>query len=704
LSGRAEIEVPTKTPDQPPLPRSADPPKGDGGDPETVNPKKRPSARRSSNPNVILEDLDQLEDRRHGRKADKVPEGDRGTIRDPKITRQLTSYVKPHLPAMSVALLMSLFSAFAKVSYLYLMMGILKPLFEGRAAALAETYQRVALDLLPAIRPEPTQLQMLESIRSMVAGLFHLGWNTLEPLSQLKTAAFLVVVLVILEQGNKYGQRLLMRAVALNVVRDMRIDLFSKVMNLSMRFFHANNSSKLLSRITSDLNKLGNLLVDIMVHWFTDLFTVTASMLFIWTEGGPAVLLGMLLAAVSFAPVQQLGRRIRSREQKNNRKMAELFHSVSESFGAQKIVKAFGAQGHEKTRFVEVNRQYTVGRMKSAELSARTEPMVEILGAIGIAAFLFLGGRSVLDGSWSGPAFFTVVLALSQSVASIRRLGDTSTKFQRGMSSADRVATLLYCSPEIVDAPEARVLDRFEQSINFKNVTYSHDPGRPVLRNIDIHLPKGQTLALVGHTGSGKSTVGDLLMRFYDVDEGAVQIDGTDVRQLSVASMRNQMAMVTQETVLFEGTIASNIAYAMPDATPEDIERVAIAAHAHDFIVTQSDGYNTRVGERGATLSGGERQRIAIARALLRDKPILILDEATSALDTKSEQIVQEAIELLKKGRTTLIIAHRLSTIREADQILVLNQGKIVERGTHRELMALDNVYAGMVQIQSSEH
>jgi subfamily B ATP-binding cassette protein MsbA len=669
-------------------------------EPVDADPPGNPSP---ADPQVILEDLDRLESKRRGTKSSKLPPELRGTIRDPKVTRKLVAYATPHLPVMGLALLMSLFSAASKVAFLYVMMGILKPMFDGEGAATSDALGEVVLDLLPAVRPEASLLRMLSAVGAMLGGLFSLGWNTLEPLSQLKTAATLVVVLVTLEQLNKYGQKLLMRAVALNVVRDMRIDLFGKIMSLSMRFFHANNSGKLLSRITNDLNKLGNLLVDIMVHWFTDLFTVFASMLFIWIEGGPAVILALVLATVSFAPVQQLGRRIRNKEQKNQRMMAELFSSVAESFGAQKIVKAFGAKQHEEDRFADVNRQYTAGRMKSAELSARTEPMVEILGAIGIALFLFLGGRSVLDGNWSGPAFFAVVLALSQCIGSLRRLGDTSTKFQGGMSSADRVATLLYSDSEIVDAPDAQQLKSFETSIDFENVTYSHEVGRPVLRDIDIHLEKGQTLALVGHTGSGKSTIGDLVMRFYDVEIGAVRIDGVDVRKLGLDSMRNQMAMVTQETVLFEGTIASNIAYAMPDATPEDIERVARAAHAHEFILDQLDGYDTRVGERGATLSGGERQRIAIARALLRDKPILILDEATSALDTKSEQIVQEAIELLKKGRTTLIIAHRLSTIREADQILVLDQGRIVERGTHDELMAMDSVYTGMVRIQSAQ-
>ena len=602
---------------------------------------------------------------------------------------------------MLLALFMSMISAGAKVASFYLLMGVLRPMFERGQGIPVRQAAAFFLNRIASLMSE--SVGAFTTLTTSVGATLDLWWSSVTPLSQLRTAATLLVCLVIFEQANKYAQKLLMRAVALDVVRAVRIALYEKIMTLSMRFFHANHSGRLLSRITNDLGKMGNLLVDVMVHWFSDVFTVVGGLWFVWAEGGSAVILGLVIAAVSFVPVQQLGRRIRSREQKNHRKMSEVFHSLSESLGAQKIVKAFGSQDYERLRFKGLNDKFTEGRMRSAELSARTEPMVEILGAVGVAIFLFLGGRSVLEGNWDGPAFFAVVMALFHSTASLRRLGDTSTKLQGGLSCADRVATLLFSSPEIVDGPDAHDLERFERCVSFEGVEYAHEQDQPVLQDVDFVLNKGQTLALVGHTGSGKSTISDLVMRFYDVDRGAVRVDGYDVRELSVHSLRSHMAVVTQETVLFEGTIASNIAYAMPDVSHEDIVRVAKAAHAHEFILRQPDGYETRVGERGATLSGGERQRIAIARALLRDKPILILDEATSALDTKSEKIVQDAIELLKKGRTTIVIAHRLSTIRDADLILVLDQGRIAERGHHQELMDMDGIYAHMVRIQSTE-
>jgi len=648
---------------------------------------------------VILEDLDALE--AHRRLADLPPEFV-GSVRDPRIWRRLRRYVTPYVPGMFLALVLSMISAFAAVVTLYVLMGVLRPMFEagGRTSAGEHALQLVHR----FVEQAPTLVDGgWHGVVTTLGDLARLGWDSLAPLLQLRWAAIFLVLLVSFEQANKYGQKLLMRAVALELVSDIRIDLYDKILKLSMRFFHANHSGRLLSRITNDLTKLGNLLVDVMVNWFTDVFTVVGSLWFVWTEGGPAVIVGLFIASISFAPVQQLGRRIRNREQKNQREMADLFLSLSESLSAPKIVKAFNAQEHELQRFRSVNARFTAGRMKAAELSARTEPMVEVLGAIAVALFLFLGGRRVLEGTADGATFFAIIAALFKTVSSLRRLGDTSTKMQGGLSSSDRIATLLFSKPEIVDKPDAVRLQAFERAIAFEHVDFSHEESRKVLDDIDFVLEKGHTVALVGHTGSGKSTVGDLLLRFYDVDAGAVRVDGHDVRDLELSSLRDQMAVVTQETVLFEGTIASNIAYAMPQATQADIERVAVAAHAHEFILRQPQGYQTWVGERGTTLSGGERQRIAIARALLRDKPILVLDEATSALDTQSEQIVQEAIERLMQGRTTLVIAHRLSTIRDADLILVLERGRVIERGSHAELMALEGVYSDMVRLQSAE-
>lgn len=665
---------------------------------------------------MLLEDLDQVEERRLARRKSKdrsLPPELLGTAEDPAVTRRLARYIRPYLPALLVSFVLAMVSALSKIGHLFILERLLEPLFNAtKVQPLGPLISR-SLTAPPQLDgPGPADdwpgwisglIGLIDQTvlwTSAFAQTAMLGWERLDAGTRLRSAAIGFVGLVIIHQSIVYSQKLIMRWVALDAVRVIRRDLFARLMALSMRFFHANHSANLIARLTNDLNRLGNLLVDIMTNMVTDVFLVIGMVTYVWLEGGGVVLVALVISAVLFVPVQQLGRRIRNKEVANQMKMSSVFRTLSESLSAQKIVKAFGAEQLEIAKFEKANDSFMTGRYRSAVLQARTQPVVEILGSLGIGLFLYIGGRWVIDGHWDGPSFMTIIIALYSTVASLRRLSDATTKFQAGMSSADRVSTLLHCEAEIQDAPDALELPGFQTSIRFKNVDFAHVAGQPVLRDVDFELHRGETLALVGHTGSGKSTIGDLVARFYDPDAGGVLIDGHDLRALTVGSLRSQLAMVTQETVLFAGTIASNIAYARPDASQEDIERAAKAAFAHEFITRFPDGYDTHVGERGASLSGGERQRIAIARALLADAPILLLDEATSALDTQSEKIVQDAIEHLKAGRTTFVIAHRLSTIRDADQILVLDQGRIAERGNHAALMEQGGIYASMVGMQ----
>jgi len=650
---------------------------------------------------VILEDIDALERRRLKQRGRKYSLRDlfrRTGPDDPQPFRGLLRFARPHRAAIALSFLMSGVAALAKLAPLFIVKGLLQPVL-GQPEAPSVVLKHVAR-MLTAWFASGWQGSLAAPRATYEA--FMIAWRGVAPVQQLGIACIAFVVIAIVDQANGYSQKLLMRSVVLKIVSDIRLALFDRLMSFSMRFFQANHSGRLMSRVTSDLAGLGALLVDVVIDFATDLLTLMGALVGLFAMGGWLVFAGMGLAIVTFVPVQVIARRLRRKESSNQSKLASMFINLSEVFTAQKVVKAFGAEEYEKVRFRRVDAQYVAGQLKSTELRARVQPIVDLVGAVGLAVLIWLGGLQVVNGTWAAGDLFGMVFLLWQVIGALRRLSDTNSKLHAGLSSADRVATVLFSAPEIVDAPDAVALDGFRRGLSFREVSYDHDPANPVLRDVTFELPKGKTLAVVGPTGSGKTTLADLIPRFYDVQSGEVLVDGQDVRRVTLASLRRLVAVVTQDPVLFRDSIRANIAYARPDTPMEDIVAAAKAAHAHDFIMRLPQGYDTVVGERGLTLSGGERQRVAIARALLKNAPILILDEATSSLDSASEALVQAAITNLKAGRTTIVIAHRLSTVRDADVILVLERGRIIETGAHSALMRKGGLYAEMVKIQQA--
>ncbi len=620
----------------------------------------------------------------------------------PDRKRQMLEFVRPYRGQFVAALGIAAVSAGSAAATLFILQALLEPIMSGTVTSpwdSALVYQ-ARIHWLTHTAPEFLRPALAPIVE--IAAAIEVTWARLPPMKRLGAACGGFLLLTLVQAGTRYIQRLWMRSMSLGIVASIRSALFDRLMDLSMRFFHANHSSKLLSRITHDLSKLGSLLVDITVTVFVDIFKVIGTLAALYFIAGKFIVIGLVVAAMCFYPTMRLARRVRSREHKNRAQMGSMFQTLTESLSAQKIVKVFGAEEYERQRFEVINAKYTEGRMRATELKARTGPIVDIVGGLGTVGLMYAGGVYVLSGGMTPETLMVMILGLTQVVTTIRHVAATNNKLQEGLASADRVATVLYSDSEIHDAPDAIELPLLSERIVFENVNYSHTPDTPVLEDINFELFRGQTLALVGPTGAGKSTIGDLIVRLYDVDSGAVMIDGVDVRDATLASLRGQVAMVTQDTVLFQDTIANNIAYGAPDTPREDIIKAATAAHAHEFISEMDNGYETLVGERGARLSGGQRQRIAIARALLKDAPILVLDEATSALDSHSEALVQDAIDHLREGRTTITIAHRLSTIRDADQILVLEAGRVVQRGTHAQLLDdTDGLYAHLYAIQS---
>ena len=520
-------------------------------------------------------------------------------------------------------------------------------------------------------------------------------------LVMLKVIPLLLLGAYLAKGAARYGQSYLMAAVGERVIALLRRDLYVHLQGMPLAFFTSRHSAELMARVVTDVNRLARLSSTVLVMAIRQVLMIVALVAVMFVREWRLALIALLVFPFVGLAVRAIGRKLYTINRRAQEKLAELNVLLHEAFSGTKIVKAFGRERHEAGRFDRVNDRLLALALKDHRTDQLTEPLMEVLAALGIMGALWYGGHQVISGAMTPGDFFSFIAAVALLYGPVRQLSRIANTVQQSTSSAERVFELLDTPPAIADRPGARVLDGFGRAIVFEGVSFQYAGAEePALRDVSLTIAKGEVVAFVGMSGAGKSTLMDLLPRFHDVTAGRITLDGHDLRDVTQASLRAQIGVVTQGTFLFSDTILYNIAYGRPDAPFEDVARAARQAYAEEFILACPAGYRTLVGERGVRLSGGQRQRIAIARAFLKNPPVLILDEATSDLDAESEFMVQQALAELMRGRTVLVIAHRLATVRNANRIVVVHEGRLAQVGRHDELLARDGVYRRLYALQ----
>jgi subfamily B ATP-binding cassette protein MsbA len=565
------------------------------------------------------------------------------------------------------------------------------------------------LRILSYIKPYMHRLIFAMFCTIMAAGNLYIPWIIKDMIDEvladkngtmLNWIAASIIAIFVVRGLFWYGQNYLMSYVGQSVIIDIRAAVFKKLQRLSVSFYDKNKTGTIMSYVTNDVNALQSAMVENTIEMITEGFILIGSVVAMIYLDWRLTLFTVCTFPVVLWFMEFFGKKIRKTGGRIQECTADITSVLQESVASARVIKSFVREDYEVDRFDVENRANFRANMKNAQLMATLTPVVELVAAIGVTMIIWYGGNNVINGTITAGslvAFLTYAVNISNP---IKRLTRVIGNIQKALAAAQRVFMIIDMPEEIAESRDAKQLPEVSGKVEFQNVSFAYDDKGNVITDLSFSVKPGEVIAIVGPSGAGKSTIANLLPRFYDVNKGDIKIDGHSVREVTLDSLREQVGIVPQETMLFNGSVYNNILYGRLDATKEEIEAAAKAANAHDFIMQLTDGYETKLGDRGVNLSGGQRQRIAIARAILKNPRILILDEATSALDTESERVVQEALDRLMVGRTSFVIAHRLSTVKNADKILVLEKGNLVESGTHDELLALDGLYAHLYKIQ----